>query len=95
MAIVFSAAAIVLALKAWRYAIEETEEALKYRTYGLVVLCFGFVFHTVGDFLSAYYGDVTELILESIAHLIILIAFVLFYYAAQQVIINTKGLWFK
>src|SRR3989344_8206528 len=89
--IIFGIIAIILAFKARKYRIEETNKVLSLRAYGIMILCIGFSLHTLGDVLALYYGDVIEILLESIAHIIILGSFIIFYMAAQYAIKSSRG----
>jgi len=95
LTIAFGAVAVFFALKARRYAIKESKVPLKLHAYAIMAFCIGFSLHTLGDLLAAYYGDSMELLLESIAHVIILAAFIIFYNAAHQTVKSTKEYWFK
>lgn len=87
--------ATFLAFRTHKYLIEETSKVLNLRAYGILLLFMGFSLHTLGDLLSPYYGDATELLLESIAHVIILGSFIVFYLVAQQTIKSSRRYWFK
>ena len=93
--IIFGIIAIIFAFKAQKYQIEEIRKVLSLRAYGIMLLCIGFSLHTLGDLLSPYYGDAIELLLESIAHVIILGSFIIFYMVTQYSIKSSRGYWFK
>ncbi|MBS3112760.1 hypothetical protein J4418_01635 [Candidatus Woesearchaeota archaeon] len=93
--IIVSLLAVVMAYYAKKYSIDETRDVLNFRMQGLLVFGLGFILHTFGDFLSPAYGGTIELILESIAHFIIMGSFVFFYLAAQSAVEGSRGLWFK
>ncbi len=95
LTIVFGTVAVFFAFNARRYAIKDSKIPLKLHAYALTALCIGFSLHTLGALLSAYYWYVMELLLESIAHVIILAAFIMFYNAAHQTMKSTKEYWFK
>lgn len=87
--------ASVYAIISRRNAISEVKQVLTLRAYGIMILAGGYVLHTLGNFLSPYYGPSLELILESIAHGVIMIAFFLFYKTARKAVTSSKGYWFK
>ena len=87
--------AVYFAFKAKNSAVEEFKDILSLRANGTLLLAIGFTVHNTGDYLGAFYGGSFELALESIAHLIILIAFVLFYKSVSSTAKTTKGYWFK
>jgi len=93
--IIVSILAVVMAYYAKKYSINEMRNVLNFRAHGLLVFGLGFILHTLGDFLSQVYGGPIEIILESIAHFIIMGSFVFFYLAAQSAVEGSRGLWFK
>ena len=93
--VILGAVAVFFAFRAKHHSIEETEKLLKLRTYGILLLYVGFSVHTMGDMLSQSYGKSVELLLESIAHLVILVSFIFFYKMALCAIKNSKEYWFK
>ena len=93
-AIILGIIAIVLAFKAKQYSIEETVESSKLNYYGLILLTAGFVIHIIGDMFFSYYGA-AELLIESFAHVVILIAFLYFYKAAKHAVKKSERYWFK
>ena len=93
--IVLGSITTFVSFRARDYGYEDHKRFLKFQAYGILIMYFGFSTHTLGDVLSVYYGESLELLLESIAHVIILISFVFFYKATLEVIKNTKEYWFK
>ena len=93
-AIILGTVATFLAFKTQKYSIRENKYTLKYRAYGVLLIYIGFVMHTLGDVLSVYSG-IVELSLESIAHVIILVAFVTFYLASKKAEKKSRRYWFK
>ena len=92
---VLSAIAVYFGFYSKKFSFEENKQHLKLRAYGLLLLAFGFIVHTLGDVLSAGYGGDIELTLESSAHVIILIAFVFFIISAKEILKTAKEYWFK
>ena len=78
-----------------RHGYSDHGSLLSYRALGILLLYVGFSVHTLGDLLEPYYGEAGELLLESIAHVIILVSFVFFYKTALQAKLLTKEFWFR
>ncbi|MEK6900423.1 MAG: hypothetical protein AABX05_04840 [Nanoarchaeota archaeon] len=95
IAIVLGLNAVLFLLKAKKYSVEETEHALKFNLYGVIVLSLGFIIHIIGELTSVKYGSSTELAIESFAHVVIFCSFILFYYSAKHAVEKSKGYWFK
>lgn len=92
---VLSIAVIILGFHNLKFAIEENRQALKLRAAALVFLTFGAILHTIGDQLATSYGELLELTLESIAHVIILISFLIFLLSAKNILKKARMYWFK
>ena len=103
MAIVtyFLAGSVILGIIAVMVAFSLRAEILpntrwfRFMSFATLLLATGFVVHTLGDFLAPPYGYSAELALESIAHVIILVGFILFLLAARQVLDISKEHGFK
>ncbi len=94
-AVVLGAIAIYLAYKAKRDGFRDHKALLGFRALGMLMLYLGFAVHVGGDASSAYYGDPVALLLESIAHVIIMVSFFYFYKTALEAALQTKEFWFK
>ncbi len=85
----------VLSLFTTKYAAFTSKKVLKTRATALILLAFGFAVHIFGDYLVPFYGEETELAVESIAHVILLIGFIILAVAAKNIFKETQRYWFK
>ena len=83
LAIMLSAISIYLSKRALQTAYDEIKPMLKLNFILIIMLCAGLITHMSGDYLEQYYGDEIEEAMESIAHSIILAAFILFNYLSM------------
>lgn len=67
----------------------------KWRTSSIVLLAVSFSLHTLGDYFSETYGKIAELALESIAHVIIFFAFLIFLYSSWEILAFASKHGFK
>ncbi|HLC46885.1 MAG TPA: hypothetical protein VJI75_04040 [Candidatus Nanoarchaeia archaeon] len=84
--IILGALAVFLAFRSLNNEIVPESRWFRYRAFAILLLVIGYIVHNIGDFLSQSYGSNVELSIESVAHVIILIAFILFLYSARQVL---------
>ena len=94
-AIAFGGAAVALAFAARKYALSVNKDALKIRATAMAFLALGFVVHTFGDFLEVPYGENIELAVESMAHVILLVAFIILALSAKSILKKTQEYWLK
>ena len=93
--IIFGLIAVIMAFYASKYEVVQNSPWFKRNAIAILVLAVGFVVHMTGDFLSQFYGHTVELNIESLAHVILLVGFLLFFYASKQVLNISKEYGFK
>src|SRR3989344_2308041 len=90
-AIILGIISSVLAFYAKKYAISEHKEFLNFYAQAILIMAIGFMVHTAGDFFSALYNNEDlELILESLAHVILFASFFLFAVSANKILKVSK-----
>lgn len=78
--------ATIFSFRTIKYSLEEISDSLRLRAYAVAIICFGFIIHTSGDFFGQLYSnEVLELTLESIAHVIIFVAIILFLLSTKKI----------
>ena len=93
--IILSAIAVYFGFYCKKYSFDENKKYINMRSFGLLILALGYVIHTLGDYLSVFYGEKIELLLESSAHIIILVSFVFFIISAKEILKKARRYWFK
>ena len=93
--IIGGVAGVWLGFTTLKYAIMANQEYLHARAIALVLLAIGFTVHTLGDYLVPVFGDAGEMILESIAHVILLIGFIIFLKSANSILASAEEHSFK
>jgi len=79
-----------------KYGTEVGYQILKVKHIAIILLAIGFALHTAGDFFGTMFNSETvELVIESIAHIILFAAFVVMVKASQKIISTSKEYWFK
>ena len=78
-----------------RYAGAENKRLIGFRAAVIVLLVVGYAVHTLGDYLTPMYGESAERGLESVAHVIIFAAFVLFFFVAKEAVRISKEYGFR
>jgi len=91
IALALGAIATLYSYVSMKSSIRENKAYLRYRFMGTAILSFGFTVHSLGDF----FQTVTELSIESAAHVIIFISFIFFIYASYDILKNAKRYWLK
>ncbi|MBS3149053.1 hypothetical protein J4219_09330 [Candidatus Woesearchaeota archaeon] len=92
-AVIVSLVSIYLAKSCTKYSKSvELNTWYKLRTTALLILGTGFITHTFGDLMFNLYGPGTEDIIESIAHVIIMIALLLLAYVSKITLKLTEKL---
>ena len=91
IALVLGAIATGYSYVSMNYSITENKKYLRYRFLGIAVLSVGFMVHSLGDF----FEQITELNIESFAHVIIFVSFILFIYASSDILESARKYWLK
>ena len=92
--IVLGVVATCLGFYSNKYSIEVNKKYIRFRAVGLLLLVIGFIVHSTGDYLASR-GPLVELGLESIAHVIILVAFIFFIVGTKDILNKAKEYWLR
>ena len=93
--IIIGVLTVIIAFYAAKYNMIEDSNSLKSRAIAVVLVVFGFILHTLGDYLAFFYGESIEQVLESIAHVIILGGFVFLYRYSEQLLKDSEKYGFR
>ena len=95
-AVILGGIASGLAFYAKKNSIPENKAFLNFYALAVLIMTIGFIVHTLGDFFSILYNseDLGHII-ESTAHVILFISFLLFTLSADKILRVSKQYWFK
>ncbi|HII15226.1 MAG TPA: hypothetical protein HA362_02840 [Nanoarchaeota archaeon] len=93
--LVLGVIASVSAFRARKYPISETKDFLKFYSLAVAIMSFGFILHTAAELIATMNNNVVlEHMIESIAHVILFIAFLSFVNASSKILKSAKQFWF-
>jgi hypothetical protein len=96
--IIFGLFLIILGFYNLRYAIKENRRPIRHRLIAIIFLTVGFSVHIFGASLNpgfSAYGSETGLILETIAHIILFVSFIIFFVSALNTLRSAREYWLK